>query len=559
MPRDDLVISNDTNVSERRGRYVNKWHTLTASILLQLSAGLGYCFSLYSSQIKEHFGYSQEEIQGIGSAANLGGYLSIVSGLLYDATSDHHRWGPRATLLVGAVLNTVGYLALWASAAGRINPSYWQVVIIAMVAPFAGTFWDTSALATCTRNFPAERGTIIGIVKACMGLSGAVYTSLYVGFLQPDTLGFLIFIAVVPTAVILIAACFVNFVPFTQAKEIPAHTGLRLTRTVQLLLALAAYLLVTAVLKSTLDLSKRTCCILAVGTLLIVSLVLLVPWNTGGLWAEPSEGQQEPLLEPRGSAGGLLAEMASEDALKADQERAEAGEEQALKGAAAVPIPELSPLQCLLSVNFWLLFISFCVGCGTGLVFLNNIAQLVSALGGGGSPAVYVSVFSVSSCAGRLLLGYGPEALQHKRGVPRPVFLILISALTALVSLACAFATLPALIPAAVFAGLAFGAHWSLIPALASELFGLRFFASNYCLLQLAPALGGFALATELAGALYDRQAAAQDNHTYCKGSLCFRQAFLVCTGLCLCATAASAALYMRSRALYRQRYCRVI
>lgn len=51
----------------------------------------------------------------------------------------------------------------------RINPSYWQVVIIAMVAPFAGTFWDTSALATCTRNFPAERGTIIGIVKACMG------------------------------------------------------------------------------------------------------------------------------------------------------------------------------------------------------------------------------------------------------------------------------------------------------------------------------------------------------------------------------------------------------
>ena len=55
------------------------------------------------------------------------------------------------------------------------------------------------------------------------------------------------------------------------------------------------------------------------GTLLIVSLVLLVPWNTGGLWAEPGEGQQEPLLEPRGSVGGLLAEMASEDALKADQ------------------------------------------------------------------------------------------------------------------------------------------------------------------------------------------------------------------------------------------------
>ena len=52
-----------------------------------------------------------------------------------------------------------------------------------------------------------------------------MYTSLYVGFLQPDTLGFLLFIAVVPTAVVLIAACFVNHVPFTQAKEDPAQTG----------------------------------------------------------------------------------------------------------------------------------------------------------------------------------------------------------------------------------------------------------------------------------------------------------------------------------------------
>jgi hypothetical protein len=33
--------------------------------------------------------------------------------------------------------------------------------------------------------------------------------------------------------------------------------------------------------------------------------------------------------------------------------------------------------------------------------------------------------------------------------------------------------------------GLAFGAHWSLMASLASEWFGLRNFASNYCLLQV--------------------------------------------------------------------------
>ena len=46
----------------------------------------------------------------------------------------------------------------------------------------------------------------------------------------------------------------------------------------------------------------------------------------------------------------------------------------------------------------------------------------------------------------------------------------------------------------------------------------------SHFLMQLAPALGGFALATQLAGMLYDRQAAAQGDSSACKGSLCFRQ-----------------------------------
>ncbi len=57
------------------------------------------------------------------------------------------------------------------------------------------------------------------------------------------------------------------------------------------------------------------------GTVLLCSLVLLVPWNTGALWARPAEEHQEPLLDSAGSTAGMLAEMplASDDALKADQ------------------------------------------------------------------------------------------------------------------------------------------------------------------------------------------------------------------------------------------------
>jgi hypothetical protein len=39
-----------------RSGYINKWHTLTAAIIVQFAAGLGYSFSLYSDDLKQRFG-----------------------------------------------------------------------------------------------------------------------------------------------------------------------------------------------------------------------------------------------------------------------------------------------------------------------------------------------------------------------------------------------------------------------------------------------------------------------------------------------------------------------
>ena len=60
------------------------------------------------------------------------------------------------------------------------------------------------------------------------------------------------------------------------------------------------------------------------GTLLLVSLILLIPWNTGGLWARPvEEEQQEPLLQAWEGhrAAGPLPELmlAAEDAAKSSE------------------------------------------------------------------------------------------------------------------------------------------------------------------------------------------------------------------------------------------------
>ncbi len=56
-----------------------------------------YCFSLYSSQLKEHFGYSQEEIQGIGSANNLGDLYRPVRNSCPRASLPWGAQGPSGT------------------------------------------------------------------------------------------------------------------------------------------------------------------------------------------------------------------------------------------------------------------------------------------------------------------------------------------------------------------------------------------------------------------------------------------------------------------------------
>jgi hypothetical protein len=53
--------------------------------------------------------------------------------------------------------------------ARRIELAYWQVIAAAVLACNGGAWTDTACLVTSTRNFPGERGTVIGILKSCVG------------------------------------------------------------------------------------------------------------------------------------------------------------------------------------------------------------------------------------------------------------------------------------------------------------------------------------------------------------------------------------------------------
>lgn len=52
----------------------------------------------------------------------------------------------------------------------RLIPApFWVVLIIAGLTCNGGTWFDTACLVTSVRNFPNERGTVVGLLKACVG------------------------------------------------------------------------------------------------------------------------------------------------------------------------------------------------------------------------------------------------------------------------------------------------------------------------------------------------------------------------------------------------------
>ena len=73
--------------------YFSKWLSFSAATLVMMSAGLVYTFSIYSETVKHRFGISQTQLGGLGTACNLGGYLALPAGFVFDSLKKYNRSG----------------------------------------------------------------------------------------------------------------------------------------------------------------------------------------------------------------------------------------------------------------------------------------------------------------------------------------------------------------------------------------------------------------------------------------------------------------------------------
>lgn len=191
--------------------------------------------------------------------------------------------------------------------------------------------------------------------------------------------------------------------------------------------------------------------------------------------------------------------------------------------------------EAAVSVRFWLIFVSSLIGGGSGVLVITNLGQITDAVVGteNSDVTVFVTLFSVCNCAGRLFSGVMGDHLLTK-GYPRPLVFSFNMVLMAIAHVLLMTGNPDLLYVACVLAGASYGAFNALCPTLISEIFGLKYFGSIYAANSISNGAASLGMATVMAGKLYQRHAVRNSEGVWtCHGTHCYFESFLICAVAC--------------------------
>ncbi|CAL4897392.1 unnamed protein product [Urochloa decumbens] len=529
-----------------------RWFMAYGSFLIMSAAGATYIFGIYSKDIKSALGYTQEQLNTVGFFKDVGANVGIHAGLVAEVTP------PWVVLAVGAAMNLGGYLMLYLSVAGKVRPAppLWLVCLYIAVGANSQAFGNTGALVTCVKNFPESRGVMLGLLKGFVGLSGAIFTQLYLAFYGRggDTRPLILLVGWLPAAVSVAFLGAIRIIrpPAAARREYRALCGF-----LYVSLALAAFLMVAIVLQKSFRFTRAEygVCASVVFAMLLLPLGIVL--------------REEAALFKYTGIGNAPAAARADDAPAwppppAPQESSP----KPTKTVGARLVAALRPpargedytiVQALVSVDMLLLFTATVFGVGGTLTAIDNMGQIGESLGyPQRSIATFVSLISIWNYLGRVASGFASEALLARHRVPRPLILAAVLLLTVPGHLLIAFGVPGSLYVASVVIGFCFGAAQPLILASVSEIFGLKYYSTLYNLCGTASPVGSYVLNVRVAGRMYDREAARQGavdavagKGVTCIGVRCYRESFLVITAVTVAAAVVTAALAWRTREFY--------
>ncbi|KAF2301446.1 hypothetical protein GH714_024257 [Hevea brasiliensis] len=528
------------------------WVGLAAAAWVQVAAGNGYNFPLYSTALKSVLGFNQQQVTILGVANDIGENVGLIPGIVIN------KFPPWAVLSVGVVFCFLGYGVLWLAVSQTVSGlPYWLLWLALVVGTNSNAWFGTAVLVTNMRNFPLSRGTVSGILKGYVGISAAVYTVLFNLVLGDSASKLLLFLTIGIPIICLAMMFFVRPCTPASGEDSSVHVHFIFTQAASVVLAL--YLLISTVISDVIPLSDTVSYILVAIMVIILMSPLAIPFKmtlfpvrpekripaTGSsdslVSAVGESAPTNPLLTPSSSASYLGSFLDSEDASDVEILLAE-GEGADFKFA-----------QALIKADFWLLWLVYFLGVGSGVTILNNLAQIGIAYGLDDT-TILLAVFSFCNFVGRLGSGAVSEHFVRSKTIPRTVWMTLAQMIMVLIFILFALALDGILYVATAMIGVCYGILYSIMVPTASELFGLKHFGIIYAFMLLGNPIGALVLSGLLAGYVYDAEATKQGSST-CVGPDCFKVTFLVLAGICGLGTILSIILTVRLRPVYQMLY----
>lgn len=506
----------------------SKWIATIASIWIQCSSGASYAFSIYSSVLKSSQGYDQSTLDTISVFKDIGANAGVLSGLLYFYAAVHGRrlaGGPWVVHVAGAIQCFAGYFLIWLAVAGVISrPTVPLMCFYMFLAAHAQTFFNTANVVTAVQNFPNYGGTIVGVMKGFLGLSGAILIQVYQTILRGNPTSFILMIALLPSITPLLLMCLVTIAPANTVDEKKHLNGLSMVA-----VTVAVYLMILIIIENIFSLPLWV----RIVTFLVLLLLLGYPLKIA-ISARRDEVQCSsqtlsietyPLMDERESLQSFT-DTDSHDVNK-------------------------NLLQAMKTLDFWLLFIAMACGMGSGLATINNMNQIGGSFGYNTIAInTLVSLWSIWNFSGRFGAGYVSDIFLHKKEWARPLFIAITLATMTIGHVIIALGFHGNLYMGSIIVGVSYGSQWSLMPTITSEIFGVMHMGTIFNTISIASPIGSYLLSVRVIGYIYDEHASGKGNSCY--GTKCFMLSFLIMACVTLFGSFVALVLFFRTRKYYR-------
>ncbi|KAG8368106.1 hypothetical protein BUALT_Bualt15G0010700 [Buddleja alternifolia] len=491
-----------------------KWLGFDTAVWVQAISGNNYTFSNYSDALKSLMALTQLQLNNLSVAKDVGKAFGILAGLASD------RLPTPVILLIGSVEGFIGY---------GVQPH--------SAPPLLG-----SVLVTCIRNFRKNRGPVSGILKGYVGLSTAIFTDICSALFADDPAKFLLMLAITPFIVCLAAVVFLRETP-------PSSTAAEDSDDTKYFAVINVLAVIIALYLLSFDVSGADGRLIAQVFAAILLILLASPISI------PIYVAAKNFIRSESETVVNVEENVTVPLLAAEEEKKVETTSLAVKRRRPVPGEEHTVFEALRTVDFWILFVSFLCGVGTGLAVMNNLGQMGFALGYT-DISIFVSLTSIWGFFGRIFFGWISEYFIKKAGTPRPVWNAASQIVMAVGYILLAMAMPGSLYVGSIVVGICYGVRLAVTVPTASELFGLKYYGLIYNILILNLPLGSFLFSGLLAGFLYDAEATrTAGGGNMCIGPHYYRLVFVVMAIACVIGFGLDILLSIRTKSIYSKIY----